>query len=445
VQTYGEIMLVVVPIFLVLALFEKWYGWRKGQDTVRNMDMVSSISSGVTNITKDSLGLTISIFSYGWMAAHLAVVTTSNTVLTYAVALIVIDFQVYWMHRLSHRINYLWNSHVIHHSSEEFNLACALRQSISAIFNPFSPLLLPAALLGVPARVIVVVIPFHLFAQFWYHTRHIGRLGVLEHVLVTPSHHRVHHAINPEYLDRNFASLFIFWDKIFGTFQAELDDVPPVYGITRPASTWNPIRICFQHGWLLVKDAWRTASAWNKLRIWFMPTGWRPADVKKRFPVTRIRDVYRFQKYDPEHHRLLPAWSWIQLSVTLLLLFWMFGNAGTIGVPWVYAYGGFILLGVFAFTELMDHRPVALLWEAARNLFGVLVITLRGDWFGMSARAAFAGDVLLGYFIIATVVVAAFTLDIVNGNRQRVQRRAAGAASEDAGRRAHAGQAAVGG
>jgi hypothetical protein len=106
----------------------------------------------------------------------------------------------------------------------------------------------------------------------------------------------VHHAINPEYLDRNSASLFIFWDKIFGTLQAELDDVPPVYGITRPAATWNPVRICFQHGWLLVKDAWRTASAWNKLRIWFMPTGWRPADVKKKYPVSRIRDVYRFEK-----------------------------------------------------------------------------------------------------------------------------------------------------
>ena len=281
VKTYGQIMVIVVPIFLVLALVEKRYGWRRGRDTVRTMDMIASISSGVTNITKDSLGLTITIFSYTWMVRHLAVVTIQGAVLTYAVALVVIDFQVYWTHRLSHRINYLWNTHAIHHSSEDFNLACALRQSISSIFNPFSPLLLPAALVGVPLPVIVIVAPFHLFAQFWYHTRHIGRLGILEWVFVTPSHHRVHHAINPEYIDRNFASLFIVWDRIFGTFQAERDDVPPVYGITRPAGTWNPMRINFQHGWLLIKDAWRTRSLWDKIRIWFMPTGWRPDDCTR--------------------------------------------------------------------------------------------------------------------------------------------------------------------
>ena len=386
-KTYGEIMLIVVPIFLVLALLEKWYGWRKGKDTVRNMDMISSISSGVTNITKDSLGLTISLFSYAWMVGHLAVLPLRNTLLTYAVALVVIDFQVYWTHRLSHRVNYLWNTHAIHHSSEEFNLACSLRQGISSIFNPFSPLLLPAALLGVPLEVILVVAPFHLFAQFWYHTRHIGKLGILEWFFVTPSHHRVHHAINPEYLDRNFASLFIFWDRLFGTFQEELDGVPPVYGITRPAATWNPIRIGFQHLWLLAKDAWRTASIADKARIWFMPTGWRPADVRKAYPVAWIKDVYRFEKYDPRHNRLLPAWSWVQLGVALFLVLYMFGNAARIGTPAIYRYGGFILLSVFAMTELMDRRRLALLWEGIRDLLGIVWIVRTGDWFGIRDMA----------------------------------------------------------
>jgi alkylglycerol monooxygenase len=414
-RTYGQIMLIVTPIFLFLALIEKWYGWRKGNDTVRTMDMISSISSGVTNITKDSIGLTITIFSYGWMVNHLAVLPIHNTILAYAAALVAIDLQVYWVHRLSHRINYLWNTHVIHHSSEEFNLACSLRQSISAVFNPFSPLLLPAALLGVPLNVILIVQPFHLFAQFWYHTQHIGRLGILEKVIVTPSHHRVHHAINPEYIDRNFSSLFIVWDKLFRTFQEERADVLPVYGISRPASTWNPVRIGFQHLWLLVRDAWRTRSLWNKLRIWFMPTGWRPPDVKKDFPVRRIKDVHRFAKYDPRHHRLLPAWSWVQLSVTMLMLFYMFAHAQQIGVPGVYIYGSFTVLSVFAYTELMDRNRFALAWEGAKTLFVLLWIILTGDWFGISSAFQPARYVILGYSIVSTLVVAGFTI----ANRQR--------------------------
>ena len=132
----------------------------------------------------------------------------------------------YWSHRWNHKINLFWNRHVIHHSSEEFNLSCALRQNISAIVGVYFFLYIPLALLGVPTRVIALVAPIHLFSQFWYHTRLIDRLGVLEYVIVTPSHHRVHHAINDEYLDKNFSEIFIVWDKLFGTFQEELPSVP---------------------------------------------------------------------------------------------------------------------------------------------------------------------------------------------------------------------------
>ncbi|MGG7215415.1 sterol desaturase family protein, partial [Clostridium nigeriense] len=132
-------------------------------------------------------------------------------------------------------------------SSEDFNLACALRQSISTIVKVFTIFLLPAALLGVPTNVIAIVAPLHLFAQFWYHTQHIDKMGWLEKIIVTPSHHRVHHALNPEYLDKNYGQIFIFWDKWFGTYQEELPTVKPVYGITRPVQTWNPIKINFMH------------------------------------------------------------------------------------------------------------------------------------------------------------------------------------------------------
>ncbi len=256
-EAYGKILLIAMPVFLALVLLEKWYGMLRGRDTYRNMDMISSLSSGITNVVKDVLGLSVTILAYSWLVAHVAIFHIESTFWVYLIAFVALDFSGYWTHRMAHQINFFWNKHAIHHSSEDFNLACALRQSVSTFVNLFTIFLLPAALFGVPAQVIAVVAPLHLFAQFWYHTQHIGKMGFLEKIIVTPSHHRVHHAINREYIDRNHGQIFIFWDKMFGTFQEELPESPPVYGVTRPANTWNPIKINFQHLWLMIKDAWR--------------------------------------------------------------------------------------------------------------------------------------------------------------------------------------------
>lgn len=403
-ETYGKILVIAMPIFLVLVLFEKWYGWRKGMDTVRNMDMVSSLSSGITNVTKDVLGISITILAYDWLVTKVAITEIKATWLTYVVAFIVLDFAGYWVHRLSHEINFFWNKHLVHHSSEEFNLACALRQSISSFVNIWTVFLLPAALLGVPGQVIAILAPLHLFAQFWYHTRHIGKMGFLEHIIVTPSHHRVHHAINPEYIDKNHSQIFIIWDKLFGTFQEELPDVTPVYGITRPVRTWNPIKINFQHLWLLMKDAWRTESWKEKMILWWKPTGYRPADVTEKYPVPKIDDPYHFQKYDPKVSPWIEVWSWVQLAVMLLLLSWFFGNIATIGIPAIFYYGAFVFATVFAYTELMDGNPLAGVYELIKNIFGAGIIWYTGDWFGISASYAWALPIIIGYLFISTIV-----------------------------------------
>ena len=408
-ETYGKILLIAMPAFLLLVLFEKWYGWFRGKDTVRNMDMISSLSSGITNVTKDVLKISIGIIGYKWMVDHMAIFQIKNTFWTYAIAFIVLDFQGYWVHRWSHHINIFWNRHIIHHSSEEFNLACALRQSISSFLELFTFLLLPAALLGVPVQVVAVIAPLHLFAQFWYHTQHIKKMGFLEKIIVTPSHHRVHHAINPEYLDKNLSQIFIIWDKLFGTFQEELPDKPPVYGVTRPAATWNPIKINFQHLWLLIKDAWRTRNWWDKIRIWFMPTGWRPADVDDKYPVFKIEDVYNFQKYDPHFSKGLLIWSWTQIVILLLLISYLFGNIATIGNPGMFIYGAFIFLYVYAFTEMMDRNPYAIGWEALKSIFGIAIIFRQGDWFGADQFLPGISMALILYFIIAMLITAAFT------------------------------------
>ncbi|NBB17999.1 sterol desaturase [Runella sp. CRIBMP] len=406
-ETYGRILLIAMPIFLGLVLLEKIYGWAVKKQPFRTMDMLSSMSSGYTNIIKDVLGLSVSILTYGWMVEHWAIYTIQSTIATYAVAFIALDFSGYWVHRMSHEINFFWNKHAIHHSSEEFDLACALRQSISSFVSLFTIFLLPAALLGVSPTVISIVAPLHLFAQFWYHTVYINKMGFLEHIIVTPSHHRVHHAINPEYLDKNHGQIFIIWDKLFGTFQKELPHVPPVYGITRPAQTWNPIKINFQHLWLLIKDAYRTNSWRDKLRIWFMPTGWRPADVEEKYPVSKIDDPYHFEKYATKASTTLLVWTWVQFLFTFALINYFFLNIAKIGTPNIFVYGGFIFLSVFAYTELMDRNPYALAWEGLKNSIGLWLIYTT-DWFGIGQSLPWITLVLSTYFVLATIITGLF-------------------------------------
>ena len=372
--------------------------------------MISSLSSGFTNTLKDALGLGISIITYAWMVEHWAIFEIKSTVWVWLIAFITLDLAGYLGHLLNHKINILWNRHLIHHSSEEFNLACALRQSISGIINLFTIFLIPAAIVGVPAVVIAVLAPIHLFAQFWYHTVYIGRMGFWEKFLVTPSHHRVHHAINPIYIDKNHGQILIIWDKIFGTFQEELPEVPPVYGITRPVSTWNPIKINWGHLWLLAQDAWRTRSWYDKARIWFMPTGWRPADVVERYPIKKIDDVYNFEKYAPSASSWLIAWTWTQFTFTFFLIFTLFSNLMQIGLPNAVLYGGFISLGIYAYTELMDRSPHAWLWETAKNFLSLGILYYLGSWFGVPSSGDWISYVVGSYFVIATVVTVAFTV-----------------------------------
>lgn len=412
-ETYGKILLIAMPAFLFLVLFEKWWGWRKNKDTVRNMDMISSLGSGVTNVTKDVLGLSISILAYGWLVQQLALTHIKATWLVYLIAFICIDFAGYWVHRWSHHINILWNLHIIHHSSEEFNLACALRQSITTFVNPFTFLLLPAALLGIPTVVIATVGPLHLFAQFWYHTQHINKMGFLEKIIVTPSHHRVHHAINKEYLDKNLGQIFIFWDKLFGTYQAELKEAPPVYGITRPVQTWNPIRINFSHLWLMMKDAWRTNSWKDKFTLWFKKTGYRPADVAEKYPVYKIEDVYHFEKYDTRTSTALNIWSWVQLMMILFFISYFFGSIALINSldsSYIFWYGGFIFLSVYALTELMDRNQYAIIWEAIRSGLGLYFLYQQQDWFGANAYVSSVAYILGGYFIVSFIVTGWFVV-----------------------------------
>lgn len=413
-ETYAQALLYAIPFFTVLLLLEIAYGHFIKDQKHKVMDSVSSISSGFTNLIKDSLGLGLVLVSYPFLLEHLALTEIKATWLVWLVAFIVIDFAGYWNHRLSHKINFFWNQHVIHHSSEEFNLACALRQSISNLLGYFAILLLPAAVLGVPNEVIAILAPIHLFAQFWYHTQHIGRMGWLEYIIVTPSQHRVHHAINPEYIDKNLGQVLCIWDRWFGTFQEELDEVPPQYGVLKPAGTWNPIVINFQHIWRLIKDTWRTNNYLDKLRIWFMPTGWRPPDVVEKYPISIITDVYGFERYKKPTSKALNAYAIFQLAVTMFFLLFMFYNYSNIGFEGLVIFGAFIFVGIYGYTSLMDRSEYAVWIEAIRSVLGISFILVVGDWFGINSYF-FWGSLAVSLYFLITLFGGVYFTFLVKG------------------------------
>ena len=408
-EAYATALLYAIPFFVILLVIEILYGYFVKRQKYKVMDTVSSLSSGLTNIVKDSLGLGIIIVSYPYLVEHLALIQIEASWMVWLVAFLAMDFAGYWNHRLSHHINIFWNQHVIHHSSEEFNLACALRQSISNLIGYFPLMLFPAALLGVPHQVIAILAPIHLFGQFWYHTQHIGKLGVLEYVIVTPSQHRVHHAINPEYIDKNLGQILCIWDRMFGTFQEELEEVPPQYGVLKPAHTWNPIIINFQHVWRLFLDAWRTRNYWDKLRIWFMPTGWRPLDVAEKYPREVIEDVYHFERYRTPASTGLKAYAIFQMLFTLLLLLFMFYNYTNIGFDGLLLFGAYVFIGIYGYTTLMDRKQSAFWIELFRGVAGLWLIWSSGDWFGINAFLSVGSLIVAVYFAITLAGAFYFT------------------------------------
>lgn len=371
-EVYANVLLWVVPIFIVLILIEIIYGQIKKKQTHSFMDTLSSLSSGMTNILKDTLGLVVVIISYPYLLGKLSIFNIENTFIVYIAAFICVDFSGYWSHRLNHKINLFWNQHIIHHSSEEFNLACALRQSFSDLLGYTALFLIPAAVLGVPTDVITLLAPLHLFGQFWYHTQHIGKLGILEYFLVTPSQHRVHHAINPIYIDKNLAPIFCVWDRCFGTFQEEMEDEPPVYGVLKPVRTWNPLLINFQHLWGLIFDAWHTRSIREKLTLWWQPTGYRPEDVKRRFPRNIITSINEVEKYNPESGNLMKGWAMFQWLGTTFMLLLFLANYPSFENLQALLFGGVIMLSIFGYTSVMDQQSWAFNFELVRNLIGLL-------------------------------------------------------------------------
>ncbi|MDO9518933.1 MAG: sterol desaturase family protein [Pseudohongiella sp.] len=305
-----NLILAAVPVFLLLILVELVVNHYRKAGVYRLNDAVASMSTGMLSQTMGFATRFVGFLAYSalWTVLPHGEVTMSP--LLWVVAFVFYDFCYYWNHRAQHTINVLWGIHVVHHQSEEYNLTTALRQP----FNGFligSVFYLPMLFIGFPPEVIVTVGSLNLIYQYWVHTRLINTLGWMEKVFVTPMNHRVHHAINDPYIDRNFGGVFILWDRLFGTYQAELAEHPCAYGVRKALHSWNPFFANAHVHWQLLKDSWHAERWQDKFRIWFMPTGWRPDDVNERFPLPRCLPETQ-QKFNPP----VPA----ALSVAVLIV-----------------------------------------------------------------------------------------------------------------------------
>lgn len=264
-----------IPFFVLSLVIEVILTTKKHMDTYEIKDASSSIAMGLGNVFIGLLSKFIVVGALMFVYYNYRIFNIPFSWWAWILVFFADDFSYYWMHRISHESRFFWASHVVHHSSQKYNLATALRQTWTGSFFSFV-FWLWMSWIGFHPLMILTQMSISLLYQFWIHTETIDKMPKwFEAIFNTPSHHRVHHATNPQYLDRNHAGILIIWDKLFGTFEPEVEK--PVYGLTTNIKTYNPVRIAF-HEWIaLIQDAvFSKTSLSNRLKYLYMPPGWKP-------------------------------------------------------------------------------------------------------------------------------------------------------------------------
>lgn len=393
-------ILFAVPFFFLLIALELLADRWRGTSTYRLSDALNSLSAGVLSTTSGLLTKGIGLVTYVFAWQHLALFELSaQSAWVCVFAFVFYDFCYYWNHRLGHERSILWAAHAVHHQSEEYNLSTALRQTSTGFLFGWI-FYLPMAVAGVPPLVFVSVAALNLLYQFWVHTRHIPKLGWFEWFFVSPSNHRVHHAQNPVYMDRNYGGVFILWDRLFGTFQEELDEEPVVFGVTVPLASWNPLWANLQVYAALWNDARRAGSWWDKLRIWFMRTGWRPADVAARYPLQKP-DLAAFRKFEVPLSRGRQWYATVQFAGYVVGGTLLLGMGEGWPLPALLLGWAWMACGLFVIGAWLENRAWAPRLEGLRLLLNL-------PWVAITAAAA--GLALPGWALALLGVHAALSL-----------------------------------
>ncbi len=263
-----------VPAFVLLVLAEMIYAWAKDRRRYEPKDTLTSLALGTGSTVAGALSLSL-VTGMAYWVAQFRLFEIGYQWYWFVLCFVIDDFAYYLFHRSAHRVRWFWASHVIHHSSQHYNLSTALRQTWTGFFSIAFIFRLPLFLIGFPVPMVLFVGGINLIYQFWIHTEVIGRMPRwFEAVMNTPSHHRVHHATNPRYLDKNYAGVFIVWDRWLGSFEPERDDDAPRYGIVKDLGSFNLLWAA-THEWIgIAKDVWRAPGLKAKWMYVAAPPGW---------------------------------------------------------------------------------------------------------------------------------------------------------------------------
>ena len=375
-----KVITLATPVFFLLIFVELAVGFLRGRHNYRVNDAINSLSLGVISQVTGVFTRLLRIGIYAWLVEHIALFDLpASAPWVWVTGLLLYDFCYYWLHRAGHEVNVLWAAHVVHHQSEAYNLSTALRQTSSGALLGWI-FYLPMALLGYPVEVFVVVGLIDLLYQFWVHTEQIGKLGWFDRVFVSPSNHRVHHAVNDIYLDKNYGGILILWDRLFGTFIEEREDTPVVYGTRSPLRSWNPFWANLEGYKAIWVDCWRARRWRDKLRVWVAPPGWHPADVAARWPGKPF-DIAR-PLYNPALTRSEQGYCLAQFVALLLVTTHFLEAYENMDAAELAAYACWLCGGLWIIGGLLERRFVYMVLESVRLVATVVGVAWSGAWFG---------------------------------------------------------------
>jgi sterol desaturase/sphingolipid hydroxylase (fatty acid hydroxylase superfamily) len=365
-----DLVLWATPVFVALVVLERVIERRRGARVYHFGTAVADIACGLLYQMVDVGLKVLSLALVGWVYAHGRLVEWDpSSPWLWLLAIVGLDLAYYAWHRASHEINALWAIHAVHHQSEDYNLAVALRQP--ALQGPtFFAFTIPLALLGVPPELIAFSYALNLLYQFWIHTELVGRLGWFERWFNTPSAHRVHHGVNPRYLDKNYAGIWIVWDRLFGTYEPE--DEPVVFGVTTPLRSHDPLWANVEH-WLHIAALMRAATSWRE-RLWapWAHPAWRPRGMAAWEPRTVTRTTAT--KWAPElPPRLL---AYVGLHAVLLVIGQALWLALASGAPLSARLGTglAVVLTMVALAAYTSGKGYAPLVDVVRIVLAVLAV-----------------------------------------------------------------------
>lgn len=353
----SQIIVLATPVFLLLIAIELAVGWRRQRNTYRLADAVSSISLGMLSQTSAAFTHLLRIGIYTAVFEHVALWRNDafwTSLPGWLLALLFYDFCYYWLHRMGHESAVLWAAHAVHHQSQDYNLSTALRQTSSGALLGWI-FYVPMALAGVPPLVFGVVALIDLLYQFWVHTEQVGRLGWFDRWFCSPSNHRVHHAVNDAYLDKNYGGILILWDRLFGTFKDEDDHERCVYGTRGLLNSWDPLWANAQVYAGLAHDSWHAHRWADKFKVWIKPPGWRPADVAERFPKPAF-SMAQMQIFQPPMSRAVQWFALVQFAVLLTGVGAFLWQADTAPLAHNAIWFAVLLVGQWALGAVMQGR-----------------------------------------------------------------------------------------